>query len=147
MKLTDSQSVWVMTSYFNPMRYQRKLWNYRIFRERLHAPLAAIELSYDDGFELEEGDAEILVQIHGGAILWQKERLLNVVLGALPRSCRYIVWVDCDVFFSTADWMQSLPSHLERFSIVQLFKNKHHLCRHWDPGQRVANQIELTLAS
>jgi hypothetical protein len=142
-----SESVWAITSYFNPMGYRRKLSNFKIFRERLHAPLVAIELSYNDGFELQEGDAEILVQVQGGAVLWQKERLLNVALAALPGTCRYVAWVDCDILFGIADWTQSLSSLLERFLIVQLFKDKHYLCRHWDPGQNIANQVARTHAS
>src|SRR5262249_52820406 len=118
-----------------------------VFRERLHAPLLAIELSYNNGYELQEGDAEILVQVRGGAVLWQKERLLNVALAALPETCRYVAWVDCDILFEVDDWTQSLSSLLERFMIVQLFKDKHYLCRHLDPRQSNGNQVEHTLTS
>ena len=36
-----------------------------------------MELSFDGEFELEEKDADILIQLSGGAVLWQKERLLK----------------------------------------------------------------------
>jgi hypothetical protein len=70
--------VWAITSYFNSARYKRRLSNYRLFRANLRIPLVAVELSFDGRFELSEGDADILIQMSGGAVLWQKERLLNV---------------------------------------------------------------------
>src|SRR5262245_37018879 len=68
--------LWAITSYFNPARYRRKLQNYRVFRERLAVPLVTAELAFD-GFDLDAGDAEVLVRVRGGDVLWQKERLLN----------------------------------------------------------------------
>jgi hypothetical protein len=39
-----------------------------------------VELSFDGRFELAGSDADILIQLSGGAVLWQKERLLNLAL-------------------------------------------------------------------
>jgi hypothetical protein len=69
--------LWAITSYFNPVRYQLRLSNFRTFRKRLKVPLVVVELSYGDDFELQEPDADILIPLRGGAALWQKERLLN----------------------------------------------------------------------
>ena len=33
-------------------------------------------------------------------MLWQKERLLNLALKALPSSCHKVAWLDCDIFFT-----------------------------------------------
>ena len=66
--------------FFNPVRYQRRLANYKVFRQRLDVPLIAIELAYGPNFELQQHDAEILLQIRGDAVLWQKEKLLNLAL-------------------------------------------------------------------
>src|SRR5262245_44674343 len=130
-----SETVWVITSYFNPMRYRRKRSNFKIFREYLRAPLVAVELAYSSEFELQEEDAEILIQLRGSAILWQKERLLNVALAALPETCRYVAWIDCDIVFGLADWTQSVSSLLDRCPILQMFKRRHHLSRSWERGQ------------
>ena len=72
-----ADGLWAITSYFNPGGYRRRLANYRVFRERLNVPLVAIELAFGPEFELREGDAEILMQLRDGDILWQKERLLK----------------------------------------------------------------------
>jgi hypothetical protein len=119
--------LWAITSYFNPVRYRRRLSNFKTFRKRLNVPLVAVELSYGDDFELQEGDADILIKLHGGAVLWQKERLLNLGLQALPESCRHVAWIDCDVLFGSEDWAESAVRLLDRFAIIQLFKNVHYL--------------------
>lgn len=77
---THASDLWVITCYFNPLRYRRRLANFRIFRENLRAPLIAVELAYGPEFELESDDAEVLIQTHCKDVMWQKERLLNVGL-------------------------------------------------------------------
>lgn len=92
--------MWVITTYYNPVRYKRRLSNYKIFRANLGVPLVTVELSFNGQFELTEKQADILIQISGGAVLWQKERLLNVALQALPSSCHKVAWLDCDIFLT-----------------------------------------------
>ena len=99
----EAATLWAITSYFNPAGYRRRLANYRLFRKSLIVPLITVELAYRKQFELTEGDAEILIQLQGNDIMWQKERLLNVALRALPPHCRSIVWVDRDVIFASED--------------------------------------------
>ena len=98
--------LWAITTYFNPVGYQRRLANYKIFRQRLDVPLIAIELAYGPDFELQLDDAEILHQIRGDAVLWQKEKLLNLALRAIPPECRKVAWLDCDIIFDDPQWSQ-----------------------------------------
>jgi hypothetical protein len=119
--------LWAITSYFNPVRYRRRLSNFKTFRKWLNVPLVAVELSYGDDFELQEEDADVLIQLSGGAVLWQKERLLNLGLKGLPEGCRNVAWVDCDILFGSEDWAESAIRLLDNFAIIQLFKNVHYL--------------------
>jgi hypothetical protein len=96
--------LWAITSYFNPVGYRRRLQNYRLFRQRFPVPLVTAELTFGDGFELSADDADILVQLKSRDVLWQKERLLEIALQAVPASCRKVMWVDCDVVFEGDDW-------------------------------------------
>ena len=91
-------SLSAITCYFNPVGYRRRLENYRIFRQRLKAPLVTVELSFGGGFHLSSQDADILVQLRSPSILWQKERLLNVALKS-PGRCNKVAWLDCDILF------------------------------------------------
>jgi hypothetical protein len=121
--------LWAITSYYNPSRYWRRRYNYRLFREHLQIPLLAVELSFQGDFELASDDAEILVRCTGGDVLWQKERLLNIALERLPRSCQQVVWVDCDVVFQRPDWALALREQLDSTPLVQPFSQVLHLRR------------------
>lgn len=114
--------LWAVTSYFNPEGYQRRRQNYRVFRERLKAPLAAIELSFDGRFELGPGDADLLIQLHGGDVMWQKERLLNFAIARLPAACRAVAWLDCDIVFSDDSWPEQALEQLRTFPLLHLFR-------------------------
>jgi len=122
-----SDEIWAITSYFNPMHWRRRSANYRVFREHLQFPLATVELGYDDQFDLQQDDAEILLRLTGGDIIWQKERLLNLALEALPESCRSVLWIDCDVVFQRVDLAEQISRQLDRVPLVQLFSLVHDL--------------------
>jgi hypothetical protein len=131
----DADAVWAVTAYFNPKRYRRRRDNYRVFRECLNAPLVTVELAYGPDFELGPEDADILIQLRGRDVLWQKERLLNVALQSLPASCRKVVSVDCDLVFESADWLERTSLLLDRFLVVQPFSHVHRMPIAWSPGQ------------
>jgi hypothetical protein len=130
----EGATLWAITSYFNPTGYRRRLANYRLFRKNLSVPLITVELAYRKQFDLTEGDAEILIQLQGNDIMWQKERLLNGALRALPSHCRNIVWVDCDVIFASEDWPARLEDALQRFKILQPFSHIYSVPRDSLPG-------------
>ncbi len=125
----QSDNLWAITSYFNPVGYRRRLANYRVFRQHLAVPLVTVELSFDGTFHLQPEDAEILVQLQGGAVLWQKERLLNVAVKSLPDSCKKVAWADCDVVFADNDWVERASSALDQFPLVHLFHERHEVPR------------------
>ncbi len=113
--------MWAVTSFYNPARFKRRLANYKIFRANLEIPLVTVELSFNGHFELTETDADILIQISGGAILWQKERLLNLAIKSVPSGVKNVAWIDCDVIFDRGDWMDEAELQLEKVNIVQLY--------------------------
>jgi hypothetical protein len=120
--LRRSGSFWGITSYFNPIGFRRRLENYRVFRERLNVPLLTVELSQSGDFHLQAGDAEILIQLKCRDLLWQKERLLNIALQALPKHCDTVAWLDCDVVFASDDWAERSSKLLETCRIVMPYK-------------------------
>jgi hypothetical protein len=114
-------SLYAVTTYFNSAKYQTKLNNYRLFREQLAVPLITVELSFDGEFELAATDADVMVQLHGGAVLWQKERLMNVALAHLPPDCTAVAWIDNDVLFDSDSWAEQAQQKLKQYPMVQLF--------------------------
>jgi len=114
--------LWAITCYFNPIGYRRRLENYRTFRQRLVVPLVTVELGYHDEFELPDDAADILIRTRGRDILWQKERLLNLALRALPAECDAVAWLDCDVVFEDDDWADRAARALARHQMLQPFE-------------------------
>ena len=115
--------LWAITAYFDPFNKGHRLQAYREFRRRLAIPLVAVELSFHDQFHLRQDDADVVIHLSGGAVLWQKERLLNVALQALPAHVDAVAWLDCDLVFLRHDWPQALLRRLEDFELVQPFRS------------------------
>jgi hypothetical protein len=119
-----SPDLWVVTCYFNPRRYKTKRENYERFAAPLRAaglPLVTVECAFPwTGFELEEGRRVIRLQTRD--VMWQKERLLNVVISQLPAEATKVAWLDCDVAFSNPSWARETSERLETFPVVQLFE-------------------------
>jgi hypothetical protein len=80
-----------------------------------------VELSFDGRFELTDDDADILIQLSGGALLWQKERLFNIAIKSVPQNVRNIAWLDCDIIFERPDWMNEAAQKLSEANVVQLY--------------------------
>ncbi len=135
--------LWAVTTYFNPERYQRRLANYREFRARLEAPLIAVELGFDGRFELDTGDAKLVLRIEEGAVLWQKERLVNIALDRLPDDCDAVLCIDCDVFFLFPEWCSDAVGLLDRYPVVQPYSSVLHLDRDWSPGSAPEDCIDF----
>jgi len=136
----EAGPLWAITSYFNPVGYRRRRENYRVFHRQLAVPLVTVELSFSGRFELTPADAEILVQIQGRDVMWQKERLLNVGVEALPSSCTQVAILDCDVVFLRPDWPQAISRKLEQFPLTQPFSTVYYIPRvvSWNDPQALA---------
>jgi hypothetical protein len=119
--------LWAITCYFNPVGYRRRRQNYRRFQRALNVPLLTVELSYQDTFELGNDEADMLIRLRGRDVLWQKERLLNVALEHLPAECDRLAWLDCDVLLDSPAWGSETESLLDRYPLVQLFRDLVHL--------------------
>jgi len=136
--------MWALTTYFNPEDYESKRNNFKLFREQLKLPLCVVELAFEDKpFELGEEDAELLIQIRGGDVLWQKEQLLNVGLKRLPASCDKVCWLDADVLFDNDDWAEQTAQLLTQYVVVQPFFLSVRLM----PGETSCDIAELPLGS
>ena len=121
--------LWAITSYFNPRHYRTRRAHYKTFRLHLAVPLVTVEWSCDGVFELNAADTEILIQLRSPDLMWQKERLLNVAVAAVPAHVDRIAWLDCDVVFGRSDWWREALRLLDDVVLVQLFSLCHDLSR------------------
>jgi hypothetical protein len=121
-KTSRAPGVWAVTSFFNPAHYATRIENYYLFRRRLTVPLVTVELSDGPDFQLQAGDADMLIRRQSRDVMWQKERLLNIAIQSVPKDCDMIVWLDCDVVFQDNDWPERTRRELQRCRIVQPFR-------------------------
>lgn len=117
----QNSKLWVVTSYYNPAGYKTRRLNYHRFRNQLNLPLVTAEMSFDGQSDLTASDAEILLTLEEGDILWQKERLLNLAIKALPAHCEAVAWIDCDVLFDSDAWAEKALKLLDQYSLLHAF--------------------------
>jgi hypothetical protein len=140
--------LWAITAYFNSAGLASRRQNYSRFRRHIAVPLLTVELAFGDApFVLGADDAEILVQIRGGDVMWQKERLFDLALARLPASCRHVAWIDCDLVFARSDWPDLAIRALETRRFVQLFETVHYLRRESGDGPFAADAAYIARTS
>ncbi|MFC0597673.1 hypothetical protein [Streptomyces palmae] len=113
----------ILTTHFNPCGYRSRRRNILSFLRSLDRSGAAwrcVECAFGDRpFELPAG--EQILQVRSDSVLWQKERLLNLLARTLPDRFSKLAWIDGDVFFSESDWLARTSDLLTRYTVVQPF--------------------------
>jgi hypothetical protein len=127
----SAMGLWAITCYFNPAGFRRRRDNYLEFRRHLSLPLVTVELAYGSRFELESEDTDVLLQVTGGDVMWQKERLLNLALSALPSSCTQVVWMDADVILNNDAWVDAVDAGLQRYALLRPFETSPYVGPEW----------------
>lgn len=126
----------VITTYFNPCGYASRRRNYDLFiegMERSGVTCITVECAFgDDPFELPE--KLDVIKVRARTLLWQKERLLNLAASWLPRTCKYVAWLDCDILFDNPRWSQDLVAVLKKHKVAQVFETCVRLERGNVPG-------------
>lgn len=120
---TPVDDLWIITSFYNPIGYETKVRNYRLFRQRIISgglKLLTIECAFaPNRFTLQRFPE--VVQIESRSVIWQKERLLNLALALLPKECTKVAWIDCDILFTNPGWALQTSKLLEHFPVLQPF--------------------------
>ncbi len=141
-----------ITSYYNPFKGNLRKSNYEIFRKHLGVKLLTVEWSRDADFDLCEGDADYLIQVSNGDLLWQKERLFNIGLAEAKRlGYSRVVFLDSDIVFHDPEWFVPVNAALDTCSVVQCFSVVHYLplvnCAGMRRGELAGLQPDLSAAS
>jgi hypothetical protein len=117
--------IWGITVSFNPAGYLNRYSHLESFSENVRRQgikLLAIELAFDDQpFLVREEVADKVIRLRSTSVLWQKERLLNIALDALPLHCDKVAWLDADILFENEAWVSETSALLNRYVVVQPF--------------------------
>ncbi len=117
-----------ITSYYNPFHGDQRRKNYETFRKHLDIELLTVEWSREEDFDLSEQDADYLIQVSGGDLLWQKERLLNIGLcKARELGASRVAFLDCDIVFPEANWHDKVIAALDDRPLVQCYSQINYL--------------------
>jgi hypothetical protein len=54
--------------------------------------------------------------------LWIKENLINLAIAQLPSSWKYMAWIDADLVFLNADWVENTVEALQTADFVQMWQ-------------------------
>ena len=117
---------WGVTCYFNPTGSPTLRDNVRLFSQGVRAQglkLLIVELAFGHApFEIAEGFAEVVIRRRSDAVLWQKERLLNIGIKHLPAACDKVVWLDADILFENSSWVEETRRLLESYVVIQPYQ-------------------------
>ena len=118
----------VVVPYFHFGRNAQMCENYQRFINRLNfKDVFVIECALPGDFEIPESLQFIRIEADSGNLMWQKERLINIAIKALPKEYTNVAWIDADVWFDDKDWHKELNEKLQDFAFVQLFDSAEHL--------------------
>jgi hypothetical protein len=115
-----------VTCFFNPVGYQKPIENFHRFKNDLlethEIDLFTIELDQGRGFSVPEDRFTKRIEADPErSTLWQKERLLNILIEEIPDEYDAIAWVDADLLFLRADLADSIRDLLSRRNWGQPF--------------------------
>jgi hypothetical protein len=138
---SPASDFWGITAIFEPVPSPHTLRNLARFSagvRRQGLPLAIVELAFGEApFRVPESAGDRVLRLRGGALLWQKERLLNLLTAALPAACRYVAWLDADVLFENDHWVRETRARLDKAPVVQPFEDACWL----GPGETTAPHV------
>lgn len=110
----------VICCVFNPVGFSRRISNYWEMRNRLCVTPFTIEAVLP-GQQPQIPDAHHVFMVEN-QILWQKERLLTLLVERLPDEYDKVVWMDCDLVFDDDNWLQRTAEKLDDVLVVQPFE-------------------------
>jgi hypothetical protein len=143
----------------NPCLYKTRYNLAREFIKRMeyeqNIKLYVCELLYEnqDKYYVTDSKNPNHLQIKTKTPLWHKENMINCIIREkLPKDWKAVAWIDADVYFESAHWVEDTLKLLNRqYDIVQLFshcvdmdKNENTMQIFQSFGYKYANGREYT---
>ncbi len=113
----------VIMAFFNPEGFRSKIRNFELCAavlDRSGVPWACVECA-SGGTPHTLAQRREIVRVRCPSPLWQKERLLNMLVRRLPERFTKVAWLDADVFFANPRWIVQTSEALEQYRVLQPF--------------------------
>lgn len=122
------EQLYAVTMYFNPMKWNTRERLFNEFVPRMKCAgciLFVVEVAIDaQDFVVTQADNPFHLQLRTKAVLWHKERALNLGIQRLMQlvpDAKYIATIDADVAFSNPNWVDDTIFALHHHDVVQMF--------------------------
>lgn len=117
----------VITTHWNPANWKSIRNNYQRFLHEMtwwRVPVFSAEVIYA-GQEWASDRSWLKIRGNDSNILWQKERLLNLLAERIPKQYTKIAWIDADILYMDRFWVEKTVRALEKYTAVQLWNKWH----------------------
>jgi hypothetical protein len=120
-KYTNHAILHVVSVMSNPLMYDRRVELFNDFVSKMkNQPMVNLIT-----VELQNGNRPFVtkstIQLRTNSTLWFKENLINIAVHHLPNDWEYMAWIDSDLEFQNANWVQDTIEQLQLFNVVQMF--------------------------
>lgn len=119
--------LYVIAVISNPARFESRYRLYRDFEQHMKesgVTLITVEACFGDRkHAVTDNNNPNHIQVVQKDEAWIKESLLNIGLSRLPKSAKYVAWIDSDVHFVNPNWAIEAIHELQHHNVVQLFQN------------------------
>lgn len=112
----------VCTAYYNPWKWQTRKLNFDWFATAVLNQGVDLWVSTSESSETFPEIAGVhILRFEAGDAIWQKERLLNLLIYQLPERYDKIAWTDCDLLYDSPNWVQDTANMLQQYKVGQCF--------------------------
>jgi hypothetical protein len=120
-----SEPLYIILPYFNFCGFQRRRELFLEFVERYRdeplTKLVVVEALGPAPLGRIKGVTHLTLR--SKSTVWLKENLINLGVESLPRSWKYVAWIDADLEFLNQNWVRDAISELQDADVVQMWRS------------------------
>lgn len=122
----------VITMISNPAEFYRRYELYKQFEDRMlndySVQLWTCEIALGErAFAVTDARNPRHLQLRTNDEFWHKENALNLMVARLPADWQTVAWIDADIKFLNANWVDDTLAALDVYEVVQLWENANDL--------------------
>jgi hypothetical protein len=97
--------------------------NFKSYMEEYNVNLVTVECVIGENeFEITEENKPFDIRVKAEQILWLKENLINIGIKHLPKTWKYVVWLDADIEFLEDDWVEKIVEAFQKYDFIQTWR-------------------------